>query len=91
MDATNISINQEVIMGIGFMDGNTLAEMLIRQSAACLNCGRSITFEEGADCARNSGITDNVVKCPHCGHIFITMIVPGRMSFTEDVTAKYAR
>lgn len=76
-------------MGIGFMHGNVLGEMLIRQSADCLNCGKRFSFEDGANCARKSDIKDNVVECPHCGHVFTMLIVPGRMTLTEDVTAKY--
>lgn len=76
-------------MGLGF--GDSLAEMLMKQKACCLKCNEEITFEDGANYAKDKGINDNVVMCKKCNSIFEVQLVPGRMTLTNDVTMKYTK
>jgi len=76
-------------MGLGIFDGNSFGEMLIKQEAPCMKCGKPIQFEKGCNLARKKGITANVVVCSKCNSVFEVMLVPGKMTLTSDVTEKY--
>ena len=70
-------------------DGDALGEMLIASEANCLECGKKIIFEDGANLARENGIDDNVVVCNTCLSVFTVILAPGRMTLEENVTNRY--
>lgn len=72
-------------------NGNAFGDMLLNSKGTCPGCHRELTFGEAGRLARDHGITDNVVACPGCGHVFEVNLVPGRMTLTRDVTASYPR
>ena len=69
--------------------GNALMEMLMKAKANCLNCGKEMVFEDAGRRAKDLGITDNVLMCGGCRHIFTCTLVPGRLTLNSDVTSKY--
>ena len=76
-------------MGFVIGNGDQLAEMLMQTKGVCPNCKTELTFEDAHNLARSHGIEDNVVMCKGCSHVFEINLVPGRMTLTEDVTARY--
>jgi uncharacterized Zn finger protein len=73
------------------MFGNDFGDMLMKISGSCPKCGTTISFEEGASLAKKSGIKDNVVMCKKCHSVFTIEMSMHELSFTADVTKKYAR
>lgn len=71
-----------------FVNGNDLMERMMRLSANCRRCGKSIAFEKGAGLARDKGIQDSVVMCT-CGAVYTVHMLPSSMTLVEDVTQKY--
>lgn len=71
-----------------FVNGNDLMERMMRLSANCRRCGKSIAFEKGAGLAKDKGIKDNVVMCT-CGAVYTVHLLPSSMTLVEDVTQKY--
>ena len=70
-------------------NGNAFGNMLMQSKGECPNCKASLTFGESAKLARSHGISDNVVMCHQCNHVYEITMVPGRMTLTKDVTARY--
>ncbi|NLJ65226.1 MAG: hypothetical protein GX337_07540 [Christensenellaceae bacterium] len=69
--------------------GDSFREMLMKSKGVCPNCKTDLTFEEAAQLGRKHGISDNVVMCKGCNHVFEVNLVPGSMTLIKDVTSRY--
>ena len=69
--------------------GDAIINMLMGAKANCLNCGKEMVFKEAGTRAKDLGITDNVLMCGHCGHLFTCTLVPGKLTLNSDVTSQY--
>ena len=72
-----------------FGSGDSFGEMLMSSKGVCSNCKKELTFGDAAQLARKHGISDNVVMCKGCNHVFEVNLVPARMTLTQDVTSRY--
>jgi hypothetical protein len=72
------------------MFGNELGEMLMKVKGTCPNCGTIMSFEAAANFAKKNGISDNVVMCEQCRSVYTIDLTPYAMSFTANVTQRYA-
>jgi len=72
-----------------FGSGNSFGDMLMQSKGVCSNCMKDLTFGDAAQLARKHGISDNVVMCKGCNHVFEVNLVPGSMTLTQDVTFRY--
>lgn len=70
-------------------NGDDFGNMLMNSKGTCPSCGENMTFGKSAQLAKSHGISEQVVMCPKCNRIFEIHLVPGKMSLTNDVTAKY--
>lgn len=70
-------------------NGMDIFAMLQESKGKCPKCGRQLTFKSAAGLAKSHDIQENVVMCDGCNHVFEVNLVPGRMTLTNDVTAKY--
>ena len=70
-------------------NGSSFRDMLMKSPGTFPKCGADLTFGDAAQLAKSHGIRDNVVMCGKCSRVFEVNLVPGRMSLTNDVTAKY--
>jgi len=70
-------------------NGNNFRDMLMNSPGTCPGCNASLTFGKAAQLAKSHNIQDNVVMCDKCNRVFEVNLVPGRMTLTSDVTAKY--
>ena len=70
-------------------NGNSFRDMLMNSPGTCPNCSASLTFGKAAQLAKSHGIQDDVVMCDKCGRVFEVNLAPGRMTLTNDMTAKY--
>lgn len=70
-------------------NGNAFGEMLMKSKGACPHCGAELTFGTAAQLARSKDINDNVVMCGKCHRVFEIILVPGKMTLTNEVTANY--
>lgn len=72
------------------MDGNELAKRLQKAKGKCPNCGKTLIFARAAAKARAHNITDHVVACSRCGHVYApTLLPPDQMLLETDVTATH--
>lgn len=76
-------------MGIGIYNGIEFGYMLTQTETKCRKCKEEFNFQTGADECRAAGITDNLMMCPKCHHVFKFELVPGKLTLTEDVTNQY--
>ena len=70
-------------------NGNNFRDMLMNSPGACPSCNAQLAFGKAAQLAKTFNIQDNVVMCNQCHRVFEVNLVPGRMTLTNDVTAKY--
>lgn len=70
-------------------NGMDIFAMLQESKGKCPKCGKELTFKSAANLAKEQGISENVVMCAGCRRVFEINLVPGRMTLTNDVTAKY--
>ena len=68
-------------------NGNNFHNM--NSPGTCPNCNASLTFRKATQLVKFYNIQDNVVICPKCRRVFKVHLVPGCMTLTSDVTAKY--
>ena len=61
---------------------DSFAELLISQSAGCLQCGCRITFSEGASLAMDNGYSSKVM-CKNCRAVFSVQLTPGGMTIWQ--------
>ena len=70
-------------------NGMDIFAMLQEAKGKCPKCGKDLTFKTAAGLAKENNISENVVMCGGCNRVFEINLVPGRMTLTNDVTAKY--
>lgn len=69
--------------------GNIINDRLFGATAKCPVCRNRLTFQAGAELAKENGIHDNVVICGGCRHVFACVLLPGSLTLTDDVTERY--
>ncbi len=66
-------------------------DQMVLQKTPCIKCGTPIKFVDGVNLAKDQGITDSVIICPHCQSIFTVDMSPNSFSICNDVTSQYRR
>ena len=69
--------------------GSIFTDRLFGAKATCPVCRNQLTFQAGAELAKENGIYDNVVMCGRCCHVYACMLIPGNLALTDDVTERY--
>ena len=73
-----------------FGSGHALSEKMFGAKTVCRNCKKRIHFSDAERLARESGITDNVIMCAGCRHVYTYMLIPGNLALDMDVTERYS-
>ena len=71
--------------------GHAFLDKTFSAKADCPNCGSRMIFKGAETLARENGITDNVVMCGSCRHVYTYVLIPGRLTLDVDVTGRYPR
>ena len=73
-----------------FGSGHALQEKMFSAKTVCRNCKKRIHFSDAQRLAQESGISDNVIMCAACRHVYTYMLIPGNLALDMDVTDRYS-
>ena len=69
--------------------GQAVSNKMFGTKARCPNCRSRLTYKGGETLAQECGITDHVLVCGSCYHVFTFFLVPGILTLDTDVTERY--
>lgn len=72
-----------------FGNGHAFTDRMFNAKGKCRNCKSRMIFSDAQRFARESGLSDNVVVCRACRHVFTYMLIAGSLTLDVDVTEKY--
>ncbi len=72
-----------------FGNGHAFTDRMFNAKGKCRNCKSRMIFSDAQRFARESGLSDNVVICRACRHVFTYMLIAGTLTLDVDVTEKY--
>ena len=72
-----------------FGNGHAFTDRMFNAKGKCRNCKGRMIFSDARRLAQESGLSDNVIMCRACRHVYTYMLIAGSMTLDVDVTEKY--
>ncbi len=72
-----------------FGNGHAFTDRMFNAKGKCRNCKSRMIYSDAQRLARENGISDNVIICRTCRHVFTYMLIAGSLTLDVDVTERY--
>lgn len=68
---------------------HAFTDRMFNAKGKCRNCKSRMIFSDAQRLARESRISDNVIVCRACRHVYTYMLIAGDLTLDMDVTERY--